>query len=828
MAKYNKTNWGGGLNQFVDPSKVDSDSEYFLLVNGRTRDNSVSPIRTPLDITPGLPVLGLIQGAFPIGPYQVVFVNGNAYYRNFDPVDGVWTLIDDLQLSPNARRIYMATVPRSYMNYSRIAKSATDAKEGVLLGPPGTASTRCAIVMDGESQPWIIFPDATARRVKTFNEWSVNDREYVPAGCILPLYFGGILYCVHTDEFGVHNLIYRSVTGRPLDFMVAVDAVTGDKITTDEFISGANATSYQVDYGEITSVAPSQSVNEAFVVCTTANSYLVIPDYVAENMVYNEPVFRKQFLFPIGALNDQCITDVLADTAIIHFSGIRSFNAILNLRFEGKNAPFSKDIDKLISGIVQTNAACISFDNYAVFCVQTRYGAAILWYDTLTQKYAAIDQFEGIGLVKQFSIILTRTERKLFFVTVDNRIFEYFAGPDIATTKIYIKDFTPVGGNAEHGIDELTLQFSPVLTAGYIQASIITDGRLAATKAQQLPLSPIVSGDYIPIPYKLSSDGSAVNIPVKFGFKEISVQGNRTGYLLEWNADTNLRECVMTTTEATAPMPEQCKAAIPARITPTTVFFIGDDGDLAAGRAQLNQKIKSLNPDYVVGLGNHAFENGTESEVTARLSAYWENMRSRSRFYAVPGANDLNTDVGEPFYSAMRQPPTRYFKLETAWADIFMVNSGFNTAGTQVEQDNLNEATILASTQMQWLRTQLLASTKHKIVVWHHPPYSSANAVYPGVDALRGIPLDSWGATCHIAGHAHIYERIRQQNLDWFVCGVGTTDRFDEASLVTAGSQAIRTQIAGYLRFIIWPTMIEAAFVDINGILYDSFIINKS
>jgi len=825
MAKYNKTDWAGGINQFVDPTKVDASSEYYVLINARTRRNIVQPIHKPLDITTGLPDGGNIQGIYPIGPYQVVFINGQAYYRNFDPPNDTWNRITGFQMSATAPVIYMTTVPRSYMNFTRKAISATDSRQGVSLGPPGQASQRCAIVMDGENQPWIIFPDATARRAKTYNEWSKTDREYVPAGCILPMYFGGILYCVGVDENGVHNTLYRSVTGRPLDFVVAVDA-NGDRTTTDEVVGGAAAMSYQADFGAVTVIAPSQSTNDAFVLCTTNNSYLIIPDYTTSRMIFNEPVFSKQPLFPIGALNDQCVVDVLADTAIIHYSGIRSFNAILNLKFEGKNAPFSRYIDGLISDIIQTNAAAISFDNYTLFSVETKYGPAILWYDVLTEKYASIDQFDGIGLVKQFSVVLTRTARRLFFVTTSNKVYEYFGSSEVAPVKMYVKDFTPQDGNSEHSIAEIYAQFSPVRTAGYVQASVIVDGRIVSTKAQQLDASAIVTGDFIPIPYQLSSDGNPVNVPVKFGFKEASVQGNRTGAILEWTADADLRECVVETSESTAPMPEQAKAKPAARITPTTVFFLGCDGTLDTGRGTLNRKMKQLNPDYIIGLGNHAYESGTQEQIDERLIAYWNNIRSVNRYFAVPGNTELDTDNGEPFYSSLRQSPTRYFKIATSWADIFMMNSGYNTDGTQVEPDNLTNATVEDSRQMRWLRAQLLLSgAKHRIVVWHHSPWCSAGSD-DGGQLLRNIPLADWGATCQI-GARPLYERLRVDDMNWFVSGAGATSKLAASATAITGSQAMKIGTLGYLRFTIWPTSIESAFVDVNGVEYDNFLMHR-
>jgi hypothetical protein len=580
--------------------------------------------------------------------------------------------------------------------------------------------------------------------------------------------------------------------------------------------------SYRVDYGAVTALSRVQSTQQAFLLTTARSSYLVIPDYT--RLTFAEAALTNQALFQVGALNEQCIVDVLADTAVIHYSGIRSFNAILNLKFEGRNAPFSRKIEGLLSGITQTNAAAIGYDNYAAFSVNTIYGPAIVWYDTLLEEYASIDQFTGIGNVKQFTVLLTQTDRRLFFYTSDNRMFEYFAGSEVASARVFIKDFIPQELDAEHSIANLRAHFTAPLTDGYVQASVITDGRLVDVKAQQVSAAALLTSSRSMIPYAISSNGSPDNIPVQFGFKEAVCQGYRTGLMLEWNANMALTGAEIELNESTAPMPEQAKAAILTRVTPTTILFVGSDGDTAAGRTALNKAIKRSNPDYVIGCGDHAGASGSTAQIAESFTPYWSQYRSVGKFFATPGDHDLVTDAGEPFYSALRQSPTRYFKVETDWADLFIVNAGYNASDAQIEPDNLDQPALVDCRQFLWLQEELaIASGKHKIVVWHHSPYTSVNAKA----ALAAIPLASWGATAHIAGHARLYERSYAADLYWFNSGAGTASAFDTVTTVASESQALLQQTAGYLRFRVWPMVIECAFVDTNGVEFDNFVLRK-
>jgi tartrate-resistant acid phosphatase type 5 len=81
------------------------------------------------------------------------------------------------------------------------------------------------------------------------------------------------------------------------------------------------------------------------------------------------------------------------------------------------------------------------------------------------------------------------------------------------------------------------------------------------------------------------------------------------------------------------------------------------------------------------------------------------------------------------------------------------------------------------STQAQWLKAQLAASTSPwQVVYYHHPAYSSA---YHGSELVMQWPFEDWGVDVTFAGHDHVYERLLvDQNGDgetipYFVTGAG-------------------------------------------------------
>lgn len=816
----------GGINQRVDAARVTAGSEYYLLMNGRTRQNVIRPIRKPRNLTAGLPVSGILQGAYAVNDIQVVFVNGKAYYKSFDPEGAVWNEIANLQMSTTAERIYMELVPASSDNYIRASSDATNIKAPVKLTGTVAGSRQCGVVCDGINQPWAIFPDASARVLGTYAQWTLENREYVPIGK-LPMRHGNTLYMVGNDGNGSWNQIFRSVSGRFLDFVIAVNE-DGDKTSPLEREGGAPALAYHFDFGDVTALNRIPSSDEAFFSSTIKNSFLIIPDF--QDLVYGEPTLSNQFLFSIGALNENSVVDISGDTALIHYSGIRDFNAILTLLNEGRNSPFSQQINDLISGLTQNYGAAVTYDNYAIFAVQTRYGAAMIWYDTIMKKFASVDLIEGIGLIKQFSVIQTKTVRKLMLITQNNELFEWEGDTLVETAKVYFQDFLPEKDKeSEHGIVKVSLKFGPIQSAGYVQATVITDGKVVDTKAVEFAASATVDGQYDTIPYPLATQSD--NGFVQFDFKTGSIKGYRTGVLLSWNIDAPLIETLIETDELTTDKQSHLRDFPSIVIQPQRIAVIGDDGSITDGRVELNRKIISENYDYVLGCGDHAYQNGTANEVRDNLMAYWGALRTAGKFFAVPGNHDLDTDNGEPFFQALLQNPSRYFKVASEHVDFFMMNSGIKTNGTQIEPDNLDEATIAQSRQMRRLKRWLAeskAARRLAIVLWHHPPYTSSSSYYPGLTQFQDIPLQNWGANALICGHSHLYERLVKDAFPYFISGAGTDDRFvDLHDPMSPYSYKAVTRKLGYMELKTYPLSVVMHFKDINGEIHDEYVINK-
>jgi len=802
-----KRNWYGGINQLTDRSKVDFASEYSLLVNGRVRNNNVTPVIGPLDITAGLPVSAVPQGIYGVGKFLLVFAGGAAYYRDYTSTTTAWNTVIGFTMSATAPKIYAEAIPASTVNFERKAVSDDDLKAGMKLSGNRNSSPQAIICMDGVSQPWLIFPDGTARITKTFNEWSTDDAEYVPIAKY-PFYYNGILYCIGQDTTGTFNQIFRSVTGRPCDFLIIVNAA-GNKTGTEQE-RGAPALAERVDYDEVTYIGAINSDSGTFLVTTAQNSYAVTPDY--QNTIAAEPTFLKQYLFGIGSINDESVTDVLGDTVVIHGRGIRSFNGVQQLKFEGKYSPFNLRINRMLEGIIQTSTAATTWENYAVFSINTVYGYGLLWYDMLLDRWVSLDLYDNVDAAEQFAAVTVGTVNKLFMRTVSGRVYELFAG-ERERCVVHLPDLLPIEDGKLHTLGAVYATFSYSSVSGYAEVSCTVDGEYVNSLATVLEAQEVApTGGVLPVSGQLVVD-SPSTVPLSFVTSKFDFLGARVSTVISWNTDAQLLQTTVVTSMQ-GPRTKSYTTAFAA--DPIKIILVGSDANLTSNSEALNILIKKENANYVLGLGSHTF-NGTADDIALRLRPHWNAIHALGTFYAVPGPAELDTSIGEPFFQYVRQYPSRYSKFVTPYATFFLLNAGFDSSGTQVEPDNLDGPTLAASTQASWLSAQANESTSQfKFVLLGTPPLSSAGV---GQSSLAAIPFAAEGIDAVFSGLGN-YERIEATDRVVYV-NAGTGGNVAVPFGTPLDTSAIRLSTLGYVRLTLLPLSALIEFVDSNGNVLD-------
>jgi len=500
--------FSGGMCRNIDPSGIE-DNEYALLINGRNRYGNLAPIKGLTERSTEIPA-GKYQAIFGFDSIMLVFISGVPFVRDFAQVGSVFQQVPGVFLSETVDEIFAAAVPSSWMNLQRKLEDGETTSSQLAFYSEVFGTPAAIVCQDGISRPYLIFSSGQARLAKNFAEWSndeldgIDKREYVPVGKQMLYSPEGILYTISADG----TEIYRSVTGRPLDYVVAIDS-NGDKLTP--LSSGkeeASRTSYKIDFSKITCLAevgaPPRIAEEGqgFFVSTRKKSWLVFPNF--GSTIFGEPTFSNQGLFPTGGVNNNSIIDILGDKALTTETGITSFNSVLAVSNEGKNAPFHDKIFKLFElgqdQIIQTTTASISSDNYGFMAVDTVYGPAILVYDALRRQHTAIDIYPEVsGKIKQFAEVKVNGQRFLYFITTGNQMFEMFSG-EIQTMKVYLKEVTsPETAEKEILPRRARVVLNNAVSGGTITITPYVDSKAgtpvsrtyeAATSVNTIPIAP--------------------------------------------------------------------------------------------------------------------------------------------------------------------------------------------------------------------------------------------------------------------------------------------------------------------------------------------------
>lgn len=453
MSEFKQESFIGGMNLLADDTRLPS-NQYRIGFNVRNRYDVLQTV--PIGVKDTAAPTGIKQELTTFGNFIVLFVAGYAYYRHYTATG--WTQIPGFKMSIDAPRYWTCVIPLATTNYGRIAPPITDttgapitgtsnAQQSIKLTPISDAAASAfagndpgLLVQDNLNQPQFIYIDPntgypTVRTTQTYAQWyihyttdlviDVDRREYVPIGNTMA-WVDGVLYITSQD----FNFIYRSVSGRPLDFVVNVgtDGGPGGDATT---------TSYSVGVGGI-SCLRQMSTSGLFVSASNAN--FIVSKNTENNApkLFGEYTFIRTFLFNATCLSDRVIFDTLGDTRFIDLTGVRSFNAIEQEQNEGRNSVFTNTIAKAFQNIVQDPraAAGILYDNYELYGVNTIFGPAIAVYDTLSKCWSSFDLSQTGGSKIKIFAKIELTIQRLYAVTEDNELYTLYAGTTNALSSI--------------------------------------------------------------------------------------------------------------------------------------------------------------------------------------------------------------------------------------------------------------------------------------------------------------------------------------------------------------------------------------------------------
>lgn len=797
----NQRTFLGGLSGQFNELRADP-ATYQLLVNARVRDNSVDPINSPLQDT-NVPD-GLYQNLTAIGSVLIVFVSGNAYYKDVSTGETGWRRAAGVSLNPSVDVIDTCDIPASTINFKR-----TGPIDNVqFANSPARETAEGVLATDGVTQPVLMYPELggtiSGRTTYTYAQWteteSGSEREYVPVGRF-PRFVGSKLYMAIKGAPGKLNRLAHSVTGRPLDFVVSINNTTGDKD------GDALTTAHAVGYDEITGIFASGD-NDAIVVTTGRNTVGVRPDWT-DRRFFGEPRLGNISLFPSGVLNPNSVVDLNGDTAFVSPTGIHSFNSVMQRQLESNNDPLSAQIIRLLAP-TQTYGAAIDFNDYALFAVETIFGPSVVVYDKAVDKdtqigrFIGIDLLRGIGRIKQFAKVHTPNGQRLFFIPADNRLFEYGAASTRETCRLYIGDWNGDIGGVHQVFRRALLTFSNVFEPTVVQVSEYVDRQLMRTAAYELGTATQNEAPVRPLPYEVAQGGS--NRSVHHVAPDQSSKGFAVGLMVEWATAAKLVFVSFEMTPSTQ-FPAHSGAELPgvkADISQFALVGCTQEGIVTGNLALLGDEWRCI------GLGNHISASRAWSTYADTLV----ELKALGQFYGVAANQEM--EVPAAAFGSVT-PGARYYTVVLGDTEFFFYNVGWTTANIDTATGD-PDGFELGSIQAYWLKGALAASTaKFKIVVMGFPPYADV-----GHPRLR-LPFRAWGATLVVGGYSANYQRYIIDGFNYITCGTGGQTL---TALGTAGTghQNSRAQL-GFLRITTDAFKITTAHVGTDGTVFDEFTI---
>ena len=265
-----------------------------------------------------------------------------------------------------------------------------------------------------------------------------------------------------------------------------------------------------------------------------------------------------------------------------------------------------------------------------------------------------------------------------------------------------------------------------------------------------------------------------------------------------------------------------------AQDTASTVFaVVGDYGEyLLPYEGEVASRIKSWNPDFIVTAGDNNYPAGAAATIDPNIGRYYSDYiypytgsygtgAATNRFFPALGNHDWETDPPQPYLDYFTLPGNeRYYDFVWGPVRIFILDS----------DPHEPDGELSVSTQGVWLQNRLEESSEQwKLVVCHHPPYSSGTR--HGSTPYMQWPFQEWGATAVISGHDHGYERIVRDGFPYFVDGLGGQSKYDYSFTdpPVSGSEVRYNSDYGAMRVEATDTDITFQFISQGGIIVDTY-----
>jgi uncharacterized protein YjdB len=212
---------------------------------------------------------------------------------------------------------------------------------------------------------------------------------------------------------------------------------------------------------------------------------------------------------------------------------------------------------------------------------------------------------------------------------------------------------------------------------------------------------------------------------------------------------------------------------------PGSALVLVGAGDIARcgdSGAENTARILDTVPGTVFTTGDNAYPDGTAEDFANCYDPTWGRHKSRTRPSA--GNHDYHTSGATGYFdyfgSAAGARGEGYYSYDLGDWHVVALNSNISMSA--------------GSSQEQWLRADLAATTKRCVAAyWHHPRFSSGDHGNSSRSQAIWEALYDAGAEVVLAGHDHVYERFAPQTPN----AVADTERGIREFVVGTGGKSL-------------------------------------
>jgi hypothetical protein len=215
-----------------------------------------------------------------------------------------------------------------------------------------------------------------------------------------------------------------------------------------------------------------------------------------------------------------------------------------------------------------------------------------------------------------------------------------------------------------------------------------------------------------------------------------------------------------------APAPE---LKLPVATNSVRFAVIGDSGTGDRPQYEVGEQMARYHAsfpfDFVLMMGDNIYGSETPADMKRKFEdPYKPLLDAGVKFYACLGNHD---NPNQRLYKPFNMGGQRFYSFKKGNVSFFALDSNY-----------------MDPPELEWLTTQLSQSgSAWNICYFHHPLYTHARFHGADVDLRTRIEpiFEKSGVNVVLAGHQHVYERIKPQNgIYYFVLGNSGELRFHD------------------------------------------------